>query len=790
MKHKFLNFKLTGSHLLEIIIETIYLLIVFLIPLWFAYLFPNYNMFELGKLIVFRFLAWLLIIFVSIWLIKGARIKKLFSLLRNSGKRQIKNLLWPSVLLILGLLFTLPLSIDSGQSFWGSYTRVQGFYSYLMYFLWALVLFVFLLTTKVIKGDKEFRLKIKRILVISILSGTLVAVYGILQVMNIDFLTWPEQPFLTGRALSFLGQPNFLASFLLLVIPLTSYFFYISSQRLLRFTYFLALIFQLTCLFFTSSRGGLLALFAVIGVFSLVIFFFSAIQKKYKIIIISSLLAVVLLSFTALELFNPGRFQSSLNFKAGSLAARVYFFQSAANAIIEKPIFGYGLEMGSDVFIKYYERDWALHGKVSANADRAHNLILDILVTSGFFGLIIVSLWYYSIFRLGYNEARVGRFKVLSLALTLAIFGYFVSLFFSFTIVAGEVYLWLFVTLLMLLSFDSKEVVGQKESLENEKNIDIIFSNRQKIIAQVVVLIIILISLLALVNNHKALLADYYKNGVYAAVLDSKFIRATELHNKIIDLSVNKVQNEDAAIFLGTKLTSYCSYNSWRDLSEEVIIKNKLNAILDILPDKGYENMFLKAKIYSCLKKDEEANYYFSMVANITPGWPLNYLEWGNHFIKRGDLELAEKYFQLADVNLPDLGNEYINQEHAQAVKNYKYTMYEQLGRAHKERGNYKRANRFFQAAYENNSLDYSLLKKIADCYYLDKDLDSAIRYNEYGAQSNPSDYNWFLALGVLYFENGNILESLSNLNKAYELAPEEKKSDINNLKKEYSLVE
>jgi len=48
-----MGFRLSYERFLELIIETNYLLIIFLIPVWFSYLFPTFNMFELGKLLVF-----------------------------------------------------------------------------------------------------------------------------------------------------------------------------------------------------------------------------------------------------------------------------------------------------------------------------------------------------------------------------------------------------------------------------------------------------------------------------------------------------------------------------------------------------------------------------------------------------------------------------------------------------------------------------------------------------------------------------------------------------------------
>ena len=781
MKRFFTSFKLTYGRILELAIETNYLLLIFLIPVWFSYLFPTYNAFELSKLIIFRFLLGLLLIFTVLWLIDKLRIKKIIYSLRGEGLKSVKQLFWPPLLLIIGLSLTIFLSTNSLQSFWGSYTRQQGLYSYLGYFLWAVIIFVNLVGIKILKGELEFKKRLKKIIVTAVVSASLVAIYGILQIMNIDFLDWPEAPYITGRALSSLGQPNFLASFLLLTIPLSFYLVISASKRFSRFFYLLLGVLHVICLYFTLSRGGLVSLFAVIGVFSLGLLMYSHLKKKTKIIIIGAFLAFILISLGALQQFSPGRIESSLNVKSGSLAARVYFFQAASSAILEKPIFGYGLESGSEVFIKYYERDWALHGDVGSNADRAHNVILDVLITTGFFGLIIFSIWYYSIFRLGISEIRKKENRNLTIAIILGIFGYLFSLLFSFTVAAGEIYFWLFFAILAAFSLKIERRVDDKKFNDNSK-----FIGFEKAVIYIVGVFLIVISFVGIHDNYKSLLSDYYLNSIYIATGRGEFVRSIELYNLAQTLNVNSVQAEKLSSYLGVSLSNYVGYNPNMDLSEKIIIDEKLQDIITNLPDKGYENLFLKARIQSYFGNSDMADYYFNEVSKISPSWPLNYLEWGRHYLKIQNYEMAEKYFQLVDINLPDLDSELINEEHRQAVRNYKHLMYSEIGIEYLKIGDYKRANKFLQEAYQNRPENYAILKKIADSYYLQGDLVSAIKYNTYGVQSNPSDYNWHLALAVLYYESGDTAKALDYLDRAYTLAPDEKKVEINNLKNSY----
>ncbi|MDD3778159.1 MAG: O-antigen ligase family protein [Patescibacteria group bacterium] len=773
MKDYFLSWRFRGGRLLDLLVETSYLLLIFLIPLWFAYLFPTYNMFELSKIVLFKILLCFFFITFLIWLLAKARLKLVWRSLRKEGRNKIIKLFLPPLALIIFLLISSFFSIKPAESIWGSYTRQQGVLSYLFYFLWSVFLFLYLLSIYILQGRKKLDVKIKRIIITVISSASLVGLYGVLQILNIDFLSWPEPPYLTGRALSTLGQPNFLASFLLLTIPLSLYALLKERKFFPKFIYLLALILQLACFFFTSSRGGLLALIAVAGFMVGRVIFLGRWKRKTKFYIIVAFFAFLFSGVFTMEYFIPGRIRSLFDLKAGSLAARVYFFQAASDAILDKPILGYGLETADDVFIKFYERDWGVFGKVGASADRAHNLILDILLNNGFIGLIFFVVWYYYYFRLGLKGGGEKDSKELMLAISLGSLGYFLSLFFSFIIVAGEIYFWLFFTLLAILNFAKKQE-APAVLLEG-------WTRSEKAWLYPGAFIIILFSSLLVLNTYKMALADYYQNKIQVAVNRQDFIWASELKNLALSLNVNPVQEEKINNFVGSAISSYCGYMPWRDEAEKIILEEEIMTIINDLKDDTYSNLFLKAKLYSCLNQEDAAIDYFSQVASISPEWPLNYFEWGRHYVKVGNIEEAKKYFQLTEINLPDTNSSLINEEHKRAVYNYKYVIYKSLAEAYMDKGEYVLAIKFLEAAYHNLPSDTLILKKIADCYYLLGNLEEALAYNLHGFKLQPGDYAWPLAIAALYSELNDTEAVNLYLDKALELAPEGEKERVLN---------
>ncbi len=772
-----ISLKINKSRVLALAIETTYLLTVFLIPVWFAYFFPGFNLFELSKFAIFRFLVWFLLVLTAVRFI-FFRKELNFSFLR------LVKLFFIPFLFIAGLAVSLFFSIDLQQSFFGSYDRQEGWISQAMYFVWSILLTVNLLWPSKNHKESNYRTlvnkRVENLVFTMVLSTSIVALYGVLQIMGFDFLDWPEQPYLTGRTLSSLGQPNFLASFLLLGMPLTAYLMFLAKRFFVKSAYFILLVLQIACLFFTASRGGLLAFFAMIVLLVAYLFFTANLSKKIKIGLVSSVVFLGIVGLAALELVTPGRIKESFDFTRGSLASRVFFFQASADAILERPLFGYGLENGGEVFIKYYERDWGIYGDVSSNTDRAHNIFLDILISAGFWGLCLLVMFYYYYFRLSWQEIKSGTSKPLMLALSLGVSAYLISLFFSFAIVSGEIYYWSF--LAILLALIASQASDNKQSVELKKE--------SKIVEWLVIafsIIIILFSSWQMMRSVQVLMADYYKNRIFIAVENREFIEAVVLRSEIINLNINPVLKDHYDYYLGSQLVNYCTYGSFQDLAEERIVKAKLETIVKSLPDYGYENILLKANAAACLNNELEADKYFNILAQLAPEWPRAYLERGYYLAKQGRLVDAEKYYQLADINLPDPDSDKINLSHRRVVANYKFLMYASLADGYFKQGNYVRAEMFFQNAFRYRPEDYSIFKKIADCYYLQGDLNNAIKYIRRGLASNPSDVSWHIALAVLYFENNNISEALARLDEAEKVAPASSISEIESLRLDFN---
>lgn len=221
----------------------------------------NYELFEYNKMMAVYGIA---ITIGAAWLIKMAALKEL---------RVTRTPLDLPIALFTGSqLVSSFFSIDPHVSWFGYYSRFNGgmwsVFSYvLLYYALITNIDAFAPASPARNGQKESN-PLLRLLHLSLITGTLVAVYGVLERMGIDKNLWVQD--VQNRVFSTLGQPNWLAAYLVALIPVI-FAFGVSllptkhagkeaktSQPLLILLMYgaAALLFFVTLLF-TRSRSGI-----------------------------------------------------------------------------------------------------------------------------------------------------------------------------------------------------------------------------------------------------------------------------------------------------------------------------------------------------------------------------------------------------------------------------------------------------------------------------------------------------------------------------------------------------
>ena len=184
------------------ILEIGWLLAVIITPLFFNVY--SSRVFEPDKLTTLRTIA---VVMTAVWLVKYIEE-------RAAGRQGIKldwrtPLVLPTLFTVVVYLLSTILSVTPRVSFLGSYQRLQGTYTTLSY----IVLFLIIL-----QGLRT-RAQLDRLITVLIVNGLPVALYGLIQHNRLDPLPWGGD--VTQRVASNMGNPIFVAAYLIMVFPLT-----------------------------------------------------------------------------------------------------------------------------------------------------------------------------------------------------------------------------------------------------------------------------------------------------------------------------------------------------------------------------------------------------------------------------------------------------------------------------------------------------------------------------------------------------------------------------------------
>lgn len=415
----------------------------------FPYVFPKTALFQI--LIEIAFAAWLILIAAN-------------PAYRPKFRGLTKTLvIWLAVLFFVSLI-----GINFYHSFWSSYERMTGLVTLLHYFAYFLILL------SILKTENDWI----KMFDVAIAAGLCVNLIGLMQ--KYGGLMSPAG----DRIASSFGNPSFLAAYLIFNIFLIVFLFYKKYKFIYwRFYYLFALFFGLLILYWTGTRGAVLALIATSFIFAILTLiapqkylseFNPNFIKKLKICIIIGLVCFV--GFIAAFLLVRGnekimsklpaeaRRLTLINLTDATTQTRLISWKMAFRGWKDRFWFGWGWENYNVVFNKYY--DPALY-PTETWFDKAHNIIFDTVTTSGLIGLLAYLAIFFVCFRVlwrGFFAEKINFF-------TSAIFGvllitYIVQNLFVFDMIHS--YLPFFMILAFIAFIDS-HLIGENIAPNSEK---------------------------------------------------------------------------------------------------------------------------------------------------------------------------------------------------------------------------------------------------------------------------------------------------------------------------------
>lgn len=462
-------------------IEVCFFSLFFLLPLTF---FPSSSeLFEFNKM----FLVYIVVtLVIALWSIDMVR----------QGKFIFKRTLLdaPILFFLTSQFFSTLFSIDIHTSLLGYYSRWNGglisLVSYSVLY-WAFVTYM---------NDQSLKKIVKAVLV----SSTVVSVWGVLEHFgrspscllitgSFDVNCWIQDVAL--RVFATFGQPNWLAAWLVAVLPIS--WFYLSTSDSIKKTttlYYggLSLLFFVTLLF-TKSRSGFLAFILAFVVFwSASIYPFIKTKTKnipqnlwlVPTIHTMSLLIVIALLGTPFTPSFPDKFLSEVKTTEQSEAIqgpaletggtesgviRKIVWEGALNVWQQYPIFGSGVETFA---YSYYQGRPLAHNMTSEwnfLYNKAHNEYLNYLATTGIVGLgsylalIGATVLLFIRPTKGHDLSRIEL--LLRAALLSSYLSILVTNFFGFSVVATNLLLFMLPAFYMSSQKDSDSEVKKSSNL-------------------------------------------------------------------------------------------------------------------------------------------------------------------------------------------------------------------------------------------------------------------------------------------------------------------------------------
>jgi len=308
-------------------------------------------------------------------------------------------------------------------------------------FLFLNCITVFYITIYLVRDEKN----LKRLIHIAFIVGTLASLYGILQYKGIE-LIWPRkiEPF-GARSVSTFGNPNFLASFLILILPVIAGLAIYEKSPLRKL--FLGGLFGLNFfgLLVTRTRSAWVGLFVASLFFLLFLSLYqvSLISRNRRwLIFLAFLLCLVMLY--PVRLGDEGgkkvmiakiaidKVKGFTDFKQMAYVQRFLIWKAGYSMFKERPILGHGWG-NFEIIYPFHQGKYLKIKKYSpfrTHANNAHNEILEIASQTGILGLGIYVWLFFLFFKMGLdNYKKINRDydKIILLGLLASIFGMLVD---------------------------------------------------------------------------------------------------------------------------------------------------------------------------------------------------------------------------------------------------------------------------------------------------------------------------------------------------------------------------
>jgi O-antigen ligase/tetratricopeptide (TPR) repeat protein len=642
-----------------------------------------------------------------------------------------------SWLMILFTVFLLAVGVSTilspnpYKSFWSNFERMDGYITLIHLFL------LFVVMGSVFRDAKHWRGWWKG----AAFTSAIMCIYAFFQLAG--KLTINQGGV---RVDGTLGNAAYLATYLLFSFFLTLFLFAHEKKIGIKILYSVLGISQLVIIYYTATRGAILGILGGLALMALIL----AVRGNGKIkkagIATIVLLILVPIVFFAVRNTSVVKNSPVLNrFSALSIAdfktqGRYFVWPMALKGIVDKPVFGWGIESFNYVFNKYY--DPRMYNQ-EPWFDRAHNMFLDWLVAGGIIGGgLYISICALSLWKAFKDKDEDPEFKGESSAILVALlFAYFFQGLFLFDNIVSYIY---FISILAYLHARSNsewpKIDGwqpgeaTKRVVPSVLSIVLVFSLYFGIWKPMKAGAYVIDALLAEQNQKPADALNYLKAG-----LDLHTLGDSEIREQLIAYSPTISQSSDQTL----KQNYYTLLTTQMD---EQLARSPDDARYRLLYASGLNQLGLPDQALVQLEKAKV----------LSPGKQAIYFEMSRSYILKKDFPDAISVLKTAYNLEPDNDEATVN-----------------LGITYLYMGDSADANATFAKA--SKGYDFISDDRLLGAYVDLNMWNNVVNILEERAKRNPNDVNNYISLASAFLKEGDKADAISALNVVGSLRPDYK---------------
>ncbi len=350
--------------------------------------------------------------------------------------------------------------VNPVRSFWSNFERMEGLVTYL-----HLAAYFLVLAHTFQKRDWS-------------IFGNLFVLAGIFEGFYALTQRFGYNPSLQGgfRVDGTIGNPTYLAAYLIFVIGFACFMWFSNRGKPIQYLYMGAAFFSLLIIYFTASRGPVLALI-IGGILASLLYFFlgsseTPRDKFIKKCILGSLAVLVvvplglwLLRNTNFIRTNPNLDRlTSLSFQEKTIKSRFLIWSMTWEGVKERPLLGWGPENYVVVFSKFYRPElW----QQEPWFDRSHNIVFDWLIQAGILGFAAyISIFISALYLVWRNYRRQKIGLEIAILIPILFLVYVAQNFFVFDNLATYIGFFSFLAFIQSLEREGEQKSETKAGIE------------------------------------------------------------------------------------------------------------------------------------------------------------------------------------------------------------------------------------------------------------------------------------------------------------------------------------